>query len=220
MPQLTTRESATIAQESGLILDEVRDLTITDQHSYDRHIALVRQADALTRKIKDTFDPICQSAHKAPREAVHARDVYLKPLVDAKKMLTKKCADFEHLMEMDQKNQKQESLLKAKEEDERRRLKDAAMAAKMGESEALINAILNEQRPLNPDDTQIDFVRAKGVVRKTPLRADVINFEAFVRWIGTHPEYMNLVKVNQAALNQLARSGALAHLKVDGVKIV
>jgi hypothetical protein len=39
MPQLTTRESATIAQESGLILDEVRDLTITDQHSYDRHVS-------------------------------------------------------------------------------------------------------------------------------------------------------------------------------------
>ena len=201
------------------ILSDVRSLIITDQASYDVHASYVRRLTDLIKTVRQTFDPFCASAQKAHKDAVSARGKHIDGLIETKRLLTAKCAKFESDQAAILQARRNAASLEAKREAESMTLDNAIHAEGMGEHPDLVNAILDDPPQALATPVAADFVRAKGITRKSPPRALVYDLARLISWIGSHPDHTHLLSANQSALNALARSGALKYLKIDGVKL-
>lgn len=60
--------------------------------------------------------------------------------------------------------------------------------------------------------------KLKGISSKKSYKGKVIDKMALVKFIATHPEYLNLVTANDTAINQLAKAQGAA-LAVDGISV-
>ena len=87
-------ESKELEKSALVTVEKITSLVVKDNEGNAIATELLQSNKALQAKVHDTFDPICDKAHKSWKEAVSQRDKFLKPLQDAERTVKNKISAF------------------------------------------------------------------------------------------------------------------------------
>lgn len=74
-----------IETEVSNFVEENNPISVKDNNDLMKASACIKGIKSMIEKVKSSFDPIVDQAHKAHKEAIGQRDKYLKPLVELEK---------------------------------------------------------------------------------------------------------------------------------------
>lgn len=103
-------------------------------------------------------------------------------------------------------------------ENTKRELESQAEMARI-EGEA-VAAAKHEESLMVSSEKVAEAPKVDGVSTSTTYQGEVVNLLALVQYIAQHPEHINLIKVDQTALNALARSMKAAISNIPGCRAV
>jgi hypothetical protein len=92
-----------IETEISTFVEENNVIAVNDNNDLMKATACIRGIKGMMDKVKSSFDPIVDQAHKAHKEAIGQRDKYLKPLMDIEKKFKDAILVFNKKMEFEQK---------------------------------------------------------------------------------------------------------------------
>lgn len=188
--------------------DQASAVVIADQQTYDGAVDMLRGIKVLRDEGELHHRPIIQAAHETHKRALEALKRIDDPLSRAERIIKAKVA----VWTIEQARLLQEANRKA--EEEARRLNEESLELSLadlerdGASAAEIQTVIDEaeRAPVIVPAVAPVYENAKGVsVPKRP-EAEVTDKTALVKHVAAHLELLNLVEVNQTALNQMARA--------------
>ena len=201
------------------IIDLAKLVKVVDSESYASAAAVWSQIQDMIKEVKDTFDPICDAAHKAHKAATSKRAKYLDPLEDTGKAVKRIMSFYD--AEQARKAKEEEDRLAAieKKKSEERQLADAIAAAEAGDIEE--SEMILEEPPVIPQIiVKKDVPKIKGgPVFKEMWSAECFDIVALCKAIGEGKASKELVKANEPAQNKLAVALKLT-LNIPGVRAV
>lgn len=204
---------------------QARALKVTDGSTYQQAAELLVGIKALRGEVNETFDPIIADAHKAHKTACEKKRAADAPLLEAETILKRSMSDYNVEQERLRLEEQRRLEEQARREEEDRRLAEAAALEKEGHDTNCPELVVEAERVLEqpvmtaPVQVARAVPKVAGIVHRENWSARVTSLIALVRFIATHPEHVNLIQPNQAALNSLARS-MKANLRIDGVQPV
>lgn len=199
--------------------ETARRTVVSDEDSARDAADLLQGITLLEKEVKATFDPICDSAHKAWKAATGARAKHLQPLEEASSIIRRTIADWK--LEEDRKRREEQERIQAqlhREAEERRLAEAAVIRERTGSEEAameVLEAPLPVQRYVPP---AAPSMKGTGISVRKVLKGKVVNKAKFLAHVVQRPELLELVDVNQGALNKLV--GALgARANFPGIEV-
>ena len=84
-PALKIIETEEVEAKALTIVDQAKAVKVIDAKTYTAAGMLWKQIGDMIKEVKDTFDPICEAAHRAHKAATEKRSKYLDPLTSAQK---------------------------------------------------------------------------------------------------------------------------------------
>ena len=112
-----------IREETTDITAKACEVVITDQPQYENAANFLLSVKGLQKKIRETFDPIVDAAHKTHKEATTKRKEHLEPVLMAEQLIKGKMITYTSKQERIRKEQ--EDKLRRQAEAEEKRKKDA-----------------------------------------------------------------------------------------------
>lgn len=91
-----------IEQEVGHFVDANKAVSVNSNEDLSHAMACIKGIKGLITKVKESFDPIVDHAHKAHKEAIGQRDKYLLPLQVIEKKFKDAILVFNRKMEAEQ----------------------------------------------------------------------------------------------------------------------
>jgi hypothetical protein len=76
-------------------VDKAKAVKVVDAHTYTAAGTLWKQIGDMIKEVKDTFDPICDAANRAHKEATTKRAKYLDPLTAAQKSVKSLMSNYD-----------------------------------------------------------------------------------------------------------------------------
>ena len=122
------------------IIEQAGAVTITDSETYTKAGFFYKDLGTMIKEVKDTFDPICDAANKAHKEATSKRAKYLDPLQNAYKKVKSLMSDYDAEQERIRRIE-EDRLRKIAEEAERKRLE----AERKAEEERILQAAIDAE---------------------------------------------------------------------------
>jgi hypothetical protein len=206
--------------------EHVRGLAVTDAASYEAGAELLKGIKALRAELDATFDPIVSSAFRAHRTACEQKRKAEAPLSQAEATVKAALIRYDDEQERLRRAAQRRAEEEARRRDEDERLARAAELEREGnefgdpalveEAEALIS---QPPAPVAIAPVEKATPKVSGQHFVTTWSAQVTDMAAFVKFIASRPQFLNLLTVNQAALNAQARSLKEA-LQIPGVRAV
>lgn len=193
-------------------------LVVGDVASRGRAAFELVRLKALMEEAHARFDPIVEKANATHKEACKQRNAVVQPLEEAYRLIGGKVGAFD-LAE------------RRREEDEERRLLEESrvQAAEVREEEietAEANGASSEEiaalcdMPLTPAPVIAQRRVAAGpVTTRAAYKARLVNKFALVQFIAKNAQYLNLLDINQSALNNVAKALGTA-MQLPGVELV
>lgn len=126
---MTTQELILIENESKTVAEQVKNLKIIDQISYERAATIKVSLTSLRKKIKIFFDPMVEKSKASYDEIRNKRDVFLDPTVELEDELKIKLKSYERKKEQEA----EEARRKAEEERQRKQAEEKAKAKEEAE---------------------------------------------------------------------------------------
>jgi len=84
-PALKLVEPIEVEEKALSIVDQAKAVKVIDSETYTAAGIMWKSIGDMIKEVKDTFDPICEAAHKAHKAATEKRSKYLDPLTNAQK---------------------------------------------------------------------------------------------------------------------------------------
>lgn len=127
-PTLKLVETTPVEEKALSIVDQAKAVKVTDPETYTAAGSLWKAIGDMIKEVKDTFDPICDAAHKAHKQAVEKRAKYLDPLTAAQKSVKGLMSAYDQ--EQDRLRREEQARLEAiaRKQEEERRLQEAIAA--------------------------------------------------------------------------------------------
>lgn len=143
-PALKLVETNEVETKALTIVDQAKAVKVMDSETYIQAGALWKTIGDMITEVKDTFDPICEAAHKAHKAATEKRAKYLNPLTQAQKDVKKLMSDYD--AEQERIRLAEEARLRelARKEEEERKLQEAIQAELEGDTETAEKIIQEE----------------------------------------------------------------------------
>jgi DNA polymerase III alpha subunit (gram-positive type) len=134
-------EPIEVEEKALSIVDQAKAVIVIDSETYTAAGTLWKSIGDMIKEVKDTFDPICEAANKAHKEATSKRAKYLDPLVTAHKSVKALMSDYDAEQERIRKAEEERLAKIAREEEEKRRKEeqDRLDAERKAEEERLLN---------------------------------------------------------------------------------
>lgn len=178
-PAFQLVEVEPVEEKAITIVDQAKAVKVTDTETYVAAGSLWKAIGDMIKEVKDTFDPICDAAHKTHKQAVEKRSKYLDPLTLAQKSVKQLMSAYD---------QQQEALRQA----EQRRLE--AIARKVEEDRLLAEAILIEEDAKRNGATKEEAQQESAAIMAEPVYiAPVIIPKAIPKMAGG-PVYRSITK--------------------------
>ena len=164
----------------------------------------------MQEKVKLSFDPIVEQAHKAHKEAIGQRDKYLKPLIDIERKFKDAILIFNRKMEQEQRERERiaRALMEKKAEEERQRLlSESAKTTDVWDKEEL----KEKAAAIVPVEieTQKKVIEQDGLSIRKTWKASVTDESIVPR---------SFMLVNESALNAAAKQEAWRIAGIMGVE--
>lgn len=168
------------------IVDQSRSVIVTDSKSYTEAGFLWKQIGDMIKEVKDTFDPICDAANKAHKEATGKRAKFLDPLTAAQKSVKLIMSNYdteqEHIRkaeedrlaaiaraEEESRRKTEQDRLEVERKIEEARLLAKAEAAKQRGDKESADALLNAAVESNEQSKEIAAAMAQEPIYVPPI---------------------------------------------------
>jgi uncharacterized membrane protein YqiK len=134
-------EPIEVEEKALSIVDQAKAVKVIDSESYTSAGLFWKSIGDMIKEVKDTFDPICEAANKAHKEATGKRAKYLDPLVTAQKSVKSLMSVYDAEQERIRKAEEERLAAIARaEEEERRQVEiERLEAERKAEEERLLN---------------------------------------------------------------------------------
>lgn len=208
------------------VIEQAGAVVITSSETYTKAGYFYKDIGTMIKEVKDTFDPICDAANKAHKEATSKRAKYLDPLQAAYKKVKSLMSDYDAEQERIRRIE-EDRLRKIAEEAERKRLEaerkaeeerilqaaiDAEAAGDKNVAEAILEAPVYQPEP--------EFIPAPVVPRSVPKISGVSYrtiWSAEVVDVALIPR--KYLVPDMVMLNKIA-SAEKERMSIPGVKVV
>lgn len=127
-PVLKLVETEPVEEKALSIVDQAKAVKVTDASTYTAAGTLWKAIGDMIKEVKDTFDPICDAAHRAHKQAVEKRAKYLDPLAAAQKSIKGLMSAYDAEQERIRREEQARLEAEARKKEEERRLQEAIEA--------------------------------------------------------------------------------------------
>jgi len=201
------------------IIDQAQAVKVVDSESYASAAAVWSQIQDMIKEVKDTFDPICDAAHKAHSAATSKRAKYLDPLEDTGKAVKRLMSFYDAEQARKAKVEADRLTAIKRKEEEERQIQDALAAAESGDIEES-EIILNEPTIAPQIIVKKDVPKISGgPVFREMWSAECFDIVALCKAIAEGKASKELVMPNGPALNKLA-TALKSTMNIPGVRAV
>lgn len=209
------REHAAVG--SGM-LARAQAFEVVDATSQAAGDSMLVEIAKCVRTIESVFAAPKKAAHDAHKSIVATEKALLRPLDDARAVLSRKLTEYreEARRKAEVERKRIESELRKAEE---ARIIAAAVDAEEQGHDDVAAEILDAPVVSPPILVEPEIVQTKGVTATTRWRAEVVDVLALVRYVATHPNMIHLVEASLPALNTMARA-MRDGLNIPGVRAV
>jgi len=125
---LSLVETTPVEEKALSIVDQAKAVRVTDAQTYTAAGSLWKSIGEMIKEVKDTFDPICDAAHKAHKAAVEKRAKYLDPLTAAQKSVKGLMSAWDAEQERIRREEQARIEAELRKQEEERRLQEAIEA--------------------------------------------------------------------------------------------
>ncbi len=204
-------------QTSIVIRNEAQAIQIVDQDTYDRAAEKFLAAAAMEKQIKDYHAPLKQKAHDAHKAICNAENGLLKPVQEAKQILSRLIGAWDDEQERLRKQEQARLEAEARKRADEEALAAAVEIEELGASEEEVETVLSS--PVNTMKVQAapTYRRAAGVGVTKYWSAELVSLSLLVKAAAENPAYLPYLQANMTALNAAARSQK-SLFNVPGVK--
>jgi hypothetical protein len=196
------------------LLEQAQGAEINTREDLDYWSGFLKDLKAIQADIDSTFDPVVKSAHAAWKTAVDAKKKHSVPVEEAERVVKGRIGGYLQAEDARIRKERVEAEAVAKKQAEDARIAQAEALMKAGrkqEAERALSAPVMAAVPPPVAAPKVD-----GISTRQSWRAEVVDVIALVRYVAANPEWVGLLKVDQTALNQLARAQK-ENLKLPGV---
>jgi hypothetical protein len=171
-------ETNEVETKALTIVDQAKAVKVTDGESYAAAGGLWKQIGDMIKEVKDTFDPICDAAHKTHKAAVEKRSKFLDPLTTVQKSVKALMSAYDAEQERIRKAEQDRLAAIARKAEEDRLLAEASAV----EAEARANGATKEEAAQQADAVIAEpiYVPPIIVAKATPKLAGGPVFQT--RW--------------------------------------
>ena len=198
---------------------KARAIEIVDQTTYDQACEVARSAVEARKTIKERLEPGKAAAHTAWKEWVGLENEMLGLVEGAEKIAKGKLAKWDAEQERLRREEEARLAEEARKQEEDARLQEATAAEADGASEEEVEAILDELAPQVAVTAPRTYRRGTGVTTRETWSGKVTHKPTLIQYVAKHPQFSHLFKIDQPALNNLARSQKDL-LRIPGIKAV
>jgi hypothetical protein len=92
--EIKMEENRLMTTELQPALNQANELVISNETEYNHAADMLKAIKGLDKKVKETFDPLCDTANKAHKKATSTRKEHQQPLKDAEKIIKTKMLEF------------------------------------------------------------------------------------------------------------------------------
>ena len=184
------------------IVDQAKAIKVADQGTYLKAGQLWISIGDMIKEVKDTFDPICEAAHRAHKEATGKRAKYLDPLTAAQRSVKGLMADYDA---------DQERIRQA----EQRRLEE--IARKEAEEEALLDAIAAEEEAKRNGATKEEAAQEAEAVMAEPVYVPPVVLPKATPKLAGGPVYREMWSAEVTDIKALCRAVAAGTISTEMV---
>ena len=199
---MTTAIAIEIEESALSIPAQAQAFRIVSNGDYKQADDLLVAWKVIENEIHTAFDPICDAAFKAHKEAVSQRKKYLDPIESGRTILKPKMFSYQQ----EQERIRQEAQRKAEEETRKQAEEialQAAVEAEAAGNKELAEAIINE--PVKAAPVSIPKIVPKvATTFRTQWYAEVVDFKKLVIEIAAGRQPITLIEPNMSALNKIA----------------
>jgi hypothetical protein len=216
--QLVQPDTAELEAEGSILVLRAQSITIKDDETFAVAVEFMNDCASRRKAIVAKFADPKKKAFDA-HKAITALEKELLDVVDkAEREAKHRISDYRAEQERAAAAERRRLEEEAKRREEERLLAEAEDLQDAGEDVAAME-ILSE--PIAPPPVYVPPATPKmaGVQFRETWSAKVVDFMALVRFVAAHPEYVNLLTSNAAALNSIARTLKSA-ARIDGVQMV
>ena len=185
-------------------------IEVVSKESLDNATACIKGIKSLQNKVKESFDPIIDQAHKSHKKAINQRDKYLKPLLDIEKRFKQAILNYTLKLEAEQRERERianEQLAKNAEEAKQKALLESSNSTNEWNKE-LLKERAESIKPITVE-VQKTVVESAGLSIRKTWKARVIDFELVPR------EYLLL---NEPLLNGQAKIEEVRNIGIPGIE--
>lgn len=193
-------QDITVEEKALSVVDQAKAVKVVDAGTYTEAGHLWKSIGDMIKEVKETFDPICDAAHKAHKQAVEKRSKYLDPLTSAQKSVKQLMSAYDAQQEAIRLAEQRRLEEIARKEAEERALMDAIAAeeeaqrngATKEEAQQESAAIISQPVYVAPVVLQKETPRVAGLSFRTIWKARVVNEALIPRQFMA----VDMVKVN------------------------
>lgn len=199
-----------IEQEVNQFVDANKTITVNNDEDLGRATACIRGIKGLIDKVKQSFDPIVDQAHKAHKEAIGQRDKHLKPLQDMEKKFKDAILVFNKKIESEQTERIREAnerLAKVAEENRLKLLQESQNTENEWDKQVLQEKA-QEIQPITVDAPKKAIEQEGLSIRKT-WKARVID----ERIVPRSYLIVDIARINKEAKDELVRSFGISGIE-------
>lgn len=195
-------------------------LAITDQETYNKAVDARVEAKAWLRNAGEYFDGLVKPAYAAYKNLLDAKKAVIEPVENTVTAINRELLTWDQAQEALRRAEQVKLEQEARAKAEAERIQQAELLQAAGADEEAIEELLNE--PVIATEMVAapkTYEASKAVVYRDNYSGEVTDLKALVKYIAKNPSFINLVQVNQTAVNQLAKS-MKETLAVPGIKVV
>ena len=220
-------ETQDVETKSVTIVDQAKAVKVTDAESYKMAGGLYKSIGEMIKEVKDTFDPICDAANRAHKEATAKRAKFLDPLQDAYRSVKGLMAAWDAEQERIRMEEQRRLAEIARKEAEERAILEAIAAeeeakrngATAEEAEEEAAAIIEQPVYVPPVVVPKAVPKVQGVSYRELWSAECFDVKALCRAIGEGRASTEYVSPNMPALNRVA-TALKSTMNVPGCRAV
>lgn len=195
-------------------------IAITDQLSYTRAVAARVEAKAWLKNAGEYFDGLVKPAYAAYKNLLDAKKKVIEPVENTVNTINRELLSWDQTQERLRRDAQVRLEQEARAKAEAARIQEAELLQAAGAGEEAIEELLEE--PVIVTEMVAapkTYEASKSVVYRDNYSGEVTDLKVLVKYIAKNPSFINLIQVNQTAVNQLAKS-MKETLAIPGIKVV
>lgn len=216
---IETPDSDDLRSEGSAIVAQANGLAVTTKAEDAVAQDLWKACSDAEKKVHERLDPIVKQANDTHKSLTKLRRDILKPFAEGKAITSRKCGEYEREERRKADDKAREIAEKERKAEEERQLLAACQAEDEGDSEAEVQAIVDEPVVVPTVVVKPEVAETPGMGRRTTWHAEVTDLKALIKYVSENDEWQSLLHPSTTALNGLARSQK-GKLRIPGVKAV